>query len=714
MATLLEEKRVEPAEREREGILAATVRLDAIVRLALTAAEACYGPPGDDPFRGLRITGADLERRLASPAGAPLAVRGGKLPPLAAVLAASPRLAWLRDTFQLTGFEIDLLLIALGPELDPRYELAYAYLQDDLTRRRPRVNLALDLLCETPAAKLARRAHFAPEAALRRHRLLNLSLDPGQPESPLLGQVLQVDQQVVRFLVGAEGLDGRLAPFCERVVPRVSLADVGLPPATAERFAALLEPAWTGEAPLTLCFHGPSARARRLASEAVAAYLGEDLLVAHLPAVPLETLAPVLVREGRFGGSVLLLEGWDRLAGDDPGWERLLAAVAEEGGGVIFGGETPWRPVPSGPLGVFSLSLPLPDWGARRAGWEALLGDTALAPEDLDALAGRFRLSLEQIEDAVAAARQQARWRAAAPGGAAPGRAELFAAARGQTGHELAALARKIEPAATWADLVLPPQAVVPLRELCRRVALDQRVAGEWGFARRLSRGRGVNALFAGPSGTGKTMAAEVVANELELDLYQIDLARVVSKYIGETEKNLDRIFSAATGANAILFFDEADALFGKRSEVQDAHDRYANVEISYLLQKIEAYDGVAILATNLRQHLDEAFLRRLAFSIHFPFPGVPERRRLWAGIFPPETPLGADVDLDTLAARFALSGGSIRNVALAAAFLAADQGAPVTMRHLLDAVRREYEKVGKSLTAAELDGARAESPAGS
>ncbi|HEX9595413.1 MAG TPA: ATP-binding protein, partial [Anaerolineales bacterium] len=281
---------------------------------------------------------------------------------------------------------------------------------------------------------------------------------------------------------------------------------------------------------------------------------------------------------------------------------------------------------------------------------------------------------------------------------------DLFNAARAQSGHDLATLAQKVDLHYTWGDIVLPEDSLAQLHEICQRVTQRRRVLGEWGFDRKLSLGKGVNALFAGPSGTGKTMAAEIVANELGLDLYKIDLAGVVSKYIGETEKNLDRIFREAEDANAMLFFDEADALFGKRSAIKDAHDRYANIEISYLLQKMEAYDGLAILATNLRQNLDEAFIRRLAFTVHFPFPDEASRRRIWQGIWPAATPLGEAVDLDFMAGQFKLSGGNIKNNALAAAFLAATDGGAVTMEHLLQATRREYQKMGKTLSEVELN----------
>jgi SpoVK/Ycf46/Vps4 family AAA+-type ATPase len=260
----------------------------------------------------------------------------------------------------------------------------------------------------------------------------------------------------------------------------------------------------------------------------------------------------------------------------------------------------------------------------------------------------------------------------------------------------LTALARKISPKKTWDNIILPADQLRQLREICNQVKYHHIVGQQWGFDETLSLGKGINVLFSGSSGTGKTMAAEVIANELQLDLYKIDLSQIVSKYIGETEKNLDRVFTAAENANAILLFDEADALFGKRSEVKDAHDRYANLEVAYLLQKMEEYEGVTILTTNLRQNLDEAFTRRIRFIIEFPFPEVDYRLQIWQGIFPKQMPLGEDVDLPLMAQQFKLAGGNIRNIALAAAFLAAEDGESVGMKHLLQATKREFQKMGR------------------
>jgi SpoVK/Ycf46/Vps4 family AAA+-type ATPase len=280
---------------------------------------------------------------------------------------------------------------------------------------------------------------------------------------------------------------------------------------------------------------------------------------------------------------------------------------------------------------------------------------------------------------------------------------ELWEICRTQSRRTLPGLAQRIEASAAWDDLVLPE----PQRQILREIALHVRhrftVHEQWGFSQRSTRGLGISTLFSGPSGTGKTMAAEVLANELRLDLYRIDLSQVVSKYIGETEKNLAKVFEAAEGGGAILLFDEADALFGKRSEVKDSHDRYANIEVSYLLQRMESYRGLAILTTNMKSALDPAFLRRIRFIIQFPFPNTAQRAEIWRRIFPGQTPTDS-LDIGKLA-QLNIAGGSIQNVALRAAFLAADSGEPVRMNHLLAAARSEYSKIEKPLTEMEIGG---------
>ena len=280
---------------------------------------------------------------------------------------------------------------------------------------------------------------------------------------------------------------------------------------------------------------------------------------------------------------------------------------------------------------------------------------------------------------------------------------DLYSAARVHSSTFLGGLARKIEPRYTWQDIILPADQLSMLREIVMTVRGRPVVLDEWGVGEKLVASSGIPILFSGSPGTGKTMAAEVIANELELDLYKIELSTVVSKYIGETEKNLEAIFNEAEASNAILFFDEADAIFGKRSEVKDAHDRYANIEISYLLQRMERYNGVTILATNLRANLDDAFTRRLQFSVDFPFPDEEHRLRIWRTLFPPDVPREVDLNLELMARRFKLAGGNIRNILVNAAYLAAGDGGSVTMSHLLHGARRELQKMGRLVNEADM-----------
>jgi AAA+ superfamily predicted ATPase len=675
------------------GLLEALRRLDGLLERAIAAAEVAYGAEAAvDPYRGLHISHDDVERMLArEPCESPLRLSVDERP--------ESSLVWMTQAFGLSEFDSDVLLVALAPELDLRYERLYAYLQDDVSLRRPTVDLVLNLLCANAGEKLAARTRFAPDAPLVEKRLLSLIPDPNRPELPLLSHFLKVDDQIVAVLLGDHGLDPQLASFCRHVEPSTNLDELLVAPPVKRSLRGLSRKRVETDEPLTLYFRGPAGVGKRRAAEALAREAGASLLFADLTLVreqgrEFECAVHRVLREAWLQGSILYLEGSDGLRREDPParLELVLEALASSRCTTIIGGAEAWIPAGREPLGAVTLEFPLPAFAERWTCWHDELEavDVSLPESDLDALAGRFRLTPVQISDAVATAVQRAR---------SPKLNDLFATARSQSGQELAKLARKIEAVYTWADIVLPEDTVRHLRELCLRPTHRHLVMNQWGFDRKLSLGKGTTALFAGSSGTGKTMAAEVIAHELALDLYKIDLSGVVSKYIGETEKNLDRIFDAAESSNAILFFDEADALFGKRSEVRDSHDRYANIEISYLLQKMEEYEGVAILATNLRQNLDDAFTRRLTFSIHFPLPDEESRERIWRGVWTAETPLADDVDVGVLAHRFRLSGGNIRNIALGAAFLAAESRDAVRMTHVLRAARREYEKMGTLLS---------------
>ncbi|MBC3983084.1 ATP-binding protein, partial [Streptomyces sp. AC536] len=334
---------------------------------------------------------------------------------------------------------------------------------------------------------------------------------------------------------------------------------------------------------------------------------------------------------------------------------------------------------------------------ARAALWQQAHPAPLAADLDLTRVLSPFLLTPAQVAQAARSAAQ-----VATLNGGEVQAEDVRAGARAQNAAGLDRLARRIEPAVTWDDLVLPADPLAQLRELTARARHRDRVLGEWGMRPGGGRGRGVAALFAGDSGTGKTMSAEVIAADLGLDLYTVDLATVIDKYVGETEKNLEKIFSEAAGINGVLLFDEADAIFGKRSEVKDAHDRYANVESAYLLQRMESFDGLAILSTNLRANLDDAFTRRLDLVVDFPMPDAEQRRVLWERCLGPLLPRAEGLDLDFCAESFELAGGNIRSVAVTAAYLAAESDGPVRMADLIHAVQREYQKLGRLTLASE------------
>jgi hypothetical protein len=378
--------------------------------------------------------------------------------------------------------------------------------------------------------------------------------------------------------------------------------------------------------------------------------------------------------------------------GDGPA-QALRRLLGRLQGLTFLAGRDPW---PDPHLEMITLDVARPTPAEQKAAWTAALAsqpETGLNGRSASRLAGQFNLNVPAIHGAL---------RAALPG--APGQdglsERLWQACLVRSRPRMEALAQRIDPRATWQDIVLPEAQERLLRQISAQVGQRNIVYDEWGFRQRMNRGLGINALFTGESGTGKTMAAEVLANDLQLDLYKIDLSAVVSKYIGETEKNLRKLFDSAEDGGAILFFDEADALFGKRSEVKDSHDRYANIEINYLLQRMEAYRGLAILATNMKSALDQAFLRRLRFIVNFPFPGVVERKRIWQRAFPPQTPT-AGLDYDRLA-HFNLTGGSIHSIALNAAFLAAQAGLPVSMQLVFEAIRTEFTKLERPVNLAD------------
>jgi hypothetical protein len=600
---------------------------------------------------------------------------------------APPSLEVVCQRFGLSAFERAVLLLCAGIELDSGFAASCAAAQGDPARRHPTFSLALAAL---PGPHWSA---VSPAGPLRYWRLIEVGAGSNLTSSPL-----RIDERVLHYLAGLEPWDDRLAgtirPLGDTPEPIPSHR------ALADGLASALSAAGGQALPVVQLCGGDPAAKRSVAAAACAA-LGlrvQVLGAADLPSVPAELaeLIRLWEREAALSGSALLVDA-DELDGSDPVRENALARLADEVRGVVLLSVRERRMVRERRL--LAVDVPRPDREEQGDLWRAALGPEATAKLDgqLDAVLSQFQLGIGGI---LSAGSQLALLGETGIGGVGH---SLWDACRAQSRPRLEGLAQRIEPVAGWDDLVLPEAQRDVLREVAVQVRRRQVVYEQWGFAGRGARGLGVSALFAGPSGTGKTMAAEVLARELRLDLYRIDLSTVVSKYIGETEKNLRRVFDAADEGGAILLFDEADALFGKRSEVKDSHDRYANIEVSYLLQRMEAYRGLAILTTNLKDSLDSAFLRRLRFVVQFPFPDVEQRTEIWRRVFPDQTPTEA-LDVEKLA-RLGVSGGTIRNIALAAAFLAADEGNPVRMAHLLRAARSEYLKLERSLSDAETRG---------
>ena len=699
-------------------------RIDLLLRREIHRWRLAGQDPADD-FRGLYVSDAAVDAMLDMPFGSTWADTAGvdaveeqnyeksitqasqAAAELAAEILRTGQRACLDQLFTVFGldeFEQDALLICLAPMLDLRYERIFGYLQDDITRRRPSANLILNLLCRPGAACLKKLKYFLDHAPLLRYHLLQPVQDTsGASRSSLLAQAFTVDETVAAWLLGEYHQPANLrSHILYDRQPAIDPADPVLGGDAWEQIKDKMLSAPSLLDGTILAFHGPDAAAQQACTRLLAAQQSAPLLTLDASSVlgndePLAYAVEIALRDARMTGALLFIKGWDACLTDGSPPPRVLNLLHHHPGAIMIGSQTAWLPrdVPM-EMHFNWLEFSVPRFSHRSALWKHFT-ERFGADLPVEALASHFLLTGAQIRDAVSTAADHALQLHRPLEGD-----DLFAAARAHSNPRLSILAQKIETRYGWQDIILPEDQRAMLREIVTTVRKRPQVLETWGLGRKLVASQGVTVLFAGPPGTGKTMAAEVIASELGLDLYKIDLSTVVSKYIGETEKNLERIFSEATSSNAILFFDEADALFGKRSEVRDSHDRYANIEISYLLQRMEAYDGVTILATNLRANLDEAFTRRLQFSVDFPFPDEADRLRIWQTLFPPDVPSANDLDLSFLAQRYKLAGGSIRNILVSAAYLAAADGGQVTMNHLLHGTRRELQKMGRLLAGEE------------
>jgi hypothetical protein len=636
--------------------------LDARVRTAVERAAAGDPNPGD-PLRGLYISD-DQALSLAADIDAQ---------------QADQRLTLAGAALKLDALDTAVLGLCAAPELHPRYGRLFAYLHDDVTRRLASPRLVSELLAGEGVAPADVLACFGHASRLR--SIGALRLIEGDGSTPLGDRAAKVADPLAAYLLGlsapvdpaGEGRLRRVEPS-ERETERTE---------THEKISSLL----SAFSRLPVVVAGPDAAAT------VTEATGRGLLVCDVrelgkPEVMADAkLCCALEQRLLCGDNLDALEPAERA--------KLVRALDEHSGQLILIAPTRAGALTLGDRTVLLVETPMPSFAQREVAWTELTG-----VQDTRDVAAKFRLSLAQIREAA----EVATITGTTQGRAEPSAEDLDLGARHASSTRLGELAARLTPRYRWNDLVLPERQRELLAQISAYLRHRDRVLSEWGYEKAVARTQGMKVLFAGESGTGKTMGAEVLAAELGLELFRVDLATIVSKYIGETEKNLDRIFEAAQGSNAILFFDEADALFGKRSEVSDSHDRYANIEVAYLLQKMEQYPGAVILATNFRRNIDDAFVRRLDFVIDFPFPEAEDRKRIWKLLLPEEAPLDEDVDVKFLADRFKLSGGAIRNCSLSAAFQAADEGSEIHMRHLVRAVAQEYGKQGRLTLEADFE----------
>ncbi|MEW5861527.1 MAG: ATP-binding protein [Cyanobacteriota bacterium] len=626
-------------------------------------------------------------------------------PPLTWNLSPLAGLEQLCKTFGLSDFERDILLLCVGMELDPSFPSLCAIAQGNERQAYPTMSLALAILSDSHWDALT------PTASLRRWRLIEVGTGNTLTSSPL-----RIDERILHYIAGVQHLDERLIG----IVESLHVSAQSLVPShrqLAEQLAGTwLQASQQGSALPVVQLCGDETASKRAIASATCALLQLNLNVMSAQAIPtspsdFNSILRLWNREAILSESVLLLD-CDDVETSDPARENVIATLIEGITSPIIITSPERRRSRQRPSITIDVSKPtVPE---QRAIWQDALGEAAESLNGhLDTLVSHFSLSAPSIYAVCTEAKGRGAGEnkeslvSLSPQSSLLSPPEtlstrLWDTCRSQARQRLNDLAQPIIPGASWDELVLPEAQRQVLRDIAAHVRQRAKVYESWGFGGS-GRGLGISALFAGGSGTGKTMAADVLAGELRLDLYRIDLSSVVSKYIGETEKNLRRVFDAAEAGGAILLFDEADALFGKRSEVKDSHDRHANIEVAYLLQRMEAYRGLAILTTNLKGSLDQAFLRRIRFIVQFPFPDATQRAEIWQRIFPRETPTEG---LDSVKlARLNVAGGNIRNIALNAAFIAADANEPVGMQHILQAAKSEYVKLERPLTDAEVKG---------
>ncbi len=706
-----------PYEHPWEHIADELRRLDIFIEAGLRSMTAPADDPALDPFRGLVVTETEA-RRLLHDEGRFALLGDDERQELAAWddyiasrVASTMKqgiplpLLRIREAFRLDAWDVRCLVAAMAPDIDRKYEKLYAYLQDDMTSKFASVDLLLRLCCRSERERRDAFPRLLPHSPL--FAFLRKEAPDGAARAAL-SRPIRADERIVAYALGFDWTYAGAMSGMRRYEAADPLPALATDQDAGDRLEAHLRAAVGASAPVVYMIHGPTGSGKTLQARRAAGSIGKGLLEWDAGAAPVEEepfkeTIDAALREARLVGAV---PAFDRLhalvAAGDRRIDWLADRLRRHDGPAFLMSENAWQPErPFEDAAWVDVPLRLPEPSTRRRLWREAVGEAFPLPDaEASALAAKFRFTPGRIERTVRTAERLLAWeRGTGAEADSPRDAKaLHRAGYMQVRHRLGEKAVKLEPKFAWDDLIVPDDTKSLLRQACNRLLYRNVVFGDWGFERKFAYGKGISMLFTGPPGTGKTMSAMVMAREMDAELYRIDLSRMVSKYIGETEKNLSDIFDEAQLSGAILFFDEADALFGKRSEVKDAHDKYANMETSYLLQKMEEYDGLTILATNFAQNLDEAFTRRIQFIVRYPFPDPAQREQLWRSTFPSESPVVHDIDFEYLSRTFDLAGGPIKNVVLTAAFLAAEEGVPIGMKHLIEAVKQEYKKTGKVL----------------
>lgn len=621
-------------------------------------------------------------------------------------------ISFLAEAFHLSSIEQNIILICMAVELNNKYEKLYGYLQDDMTYKYPSIEVIKKLVCHSEAEAIQLKMILGAEGKLFKYKLIKVI--NREDSISFQSTQLRLEERIVSFLHNTNKLNKELLAFTEISYPSHKLPPFILDQQIQEKLRAFVSYELQRESGDTLIFNlwGRSGSGKKNQVKHLCQYINVPVILIDLEKMiyfeqSIEELLQLVYREVRLYQSVVCFTNFQVLLNENEGirkkLDQLLHSLNNSPQLVFLLSDIQWKPAGMLENNVFiDMEIPSPNDLQRKLIWESLSVDYDF-DESLNwgLIASKFRLTTGQIKNAIEVSKNLAHWQDGKD--AKIGVEQVYAACYIQVQHRLEKKAKKLNPKFNWEDIILPNEQKEQLINASNQVKYRHVVYGQWGFDRKLSYGKGLSMLFSGPPGTGKTMAAEVVAKELHLEIFKIDLSQIISKYIGETEKNLNEIFKEAQLSNAILFFDETDALFGKRSEVKDSHDKYANIETAYLLQKMEEYDGISVLATNYLQNIDEAFMRRINYIIKFPFPDQEYREKLWRHIFPKETPLHDDIDYTFLAEKFHLAGGNIKNIAVSSAFLAAEKGEKVCMKHIIQAAKHEINKSGKILLKEEL-----------